>query len=44
VARPLRIEFPGALYRVTSRGGRREAILPDDSDRAQLLMLLGEAC
>jgi hypothetical protein len=44
VARPLRIEFPGALYRVTSRGDRREAIFPDDSDRAQFLTLLGEAC
>jgi len=26
VARPLRIEFPGALYHVTSRGDRREDI------------------
>ena len=25
--RPLRIEFPGALYHVTSRGDRREAYL-----------------
>ncbi|NEV65280.1 transposase, partial [Thiorhodococcus minor] len=24
MARPLRIEFPGALYHVTSRGDRRE--------------------
>ena len=26
LARPLRIEFPGGLYHVTSRGDRREAI------------------
>ena len=26
MARPLRIEFPGGLYHVTSRGDRREAI------------------
>lgn len=44
MARPLRIEFPDALYHVTSRGDRREAIFLDDSDRAQFLTLLGEAC
>jgi len=26
MARPLRLEFAGALYHVTSRGNRREAI------------------
>ncbi|MGH8480653.1 MAG: addiction module toxin RelE, partial [Gammaproteobacteria bacterium] len=26
MARPLRIEFPGAVYHVTSRGNRREPI------------------
>ena len=26
MSRPLRIEFPGAVYHVTSRGDRREAI------------------
>jgi REP element-mobilizing transposase RayT len=44
MARPLRIEFPDALYHVTSRGDRREAIFTDDSDRAQFLTLLGETC
>jgi len=33
MARPLRIEFPGAVYHVTSRGQRREAIYEDDADR-----------
>ena len=41
MARPLRIEFPGAVYHVTSRGDRREAIFADDTDRAALLAVLG---
>ncbi|MBL8529172.1 MAG: addiction module protein, partial [Burkholderiales bacterium] len=31
MARPLRIEFPGAIYHVTSRGDRREPIFEDDT-------------
>lgn len=41
MARPLRIEFPGAVYHVTSRGDRREDIFEDDLDRALFLELLG---
>jgi len=41
-ARPLRIEFPGAFYRVTSRGDRREAIFQDDEDRDIFLSTLAE--
>ena len=33
VSRPLRIEFAGALYHVTSRGNRRKAIFRNDLDR-----------
>src|SRR5258706_12470866 len=33
MARPLRIEFPGALYRVVARGNERKAIFRDDADR-----------
>jgi len=33
MARPLRIEFSGALYQVTLRGDRRETIFEDDEDR-----------
>ena len=33
MARPLRIEFPGAVYHVTSRGDRREPIVLGDEDR-----------
>jgi putative transposase len=43
MARPLRIDFPGALYHVTSRGDRREAIFADDVDREQFLAVLGQA-
>ncbi|HEY4082289.1 MAG TPA: transposase [Burkholderiaceae bacterium] len=41
MARPLRIEFPGAIYHVTSRGDRREPIFDDDGDRAALLNIVG---
>lgn len=42
MARPLRIEFPGGLYHVTSRGDRREPIYEDDADRARFLEVLGD--
>jgi len=41
MARPIRIEFAGALYHVTSRGDRREAIFEDDADRFRFLEVLG---
>lgn len=44
MARPLRIEYAGAIYHVTSRGDRREAIYLDDKDREQWLELLGLVC
>lgn len=42
MARPLRIEFANALYHVTSRGDRREAIYEDDRDRFRFLAILHE--
>jgi len=33
VARPLRIQYPGAFYHVTSRGNERKAIFRNDRDR-----------
>ncbi len=33
MARPLRIEFPGALYHVIARGNERKAVFRDDADR-----------
>lgn len=41
MAKPLRIEFPRALYHVTSRGNARQRIFDDDADRLALLDLLG---
>lgn len=43
MSRPLRIEFPGAVYHVTARGDRREPIFEDDGDRQALLSIVGEA-
>lgn len=43
MARPLRVEFPGAVYHVTSRGDRREAIYRDEADRAAQLEIIGQA-
>lgn len=40
MARPLRIEFPGALYHVTTRGDRRELIYDDDVDRQAFLEVM----
>lgn len=37
MARPLRIQFPGALYHVTSRGNDRAPIVRDDFDRSKRL-------
>ncbi len=37
MARPLRIEFAGALYHVMSRGNERRAIVRDDVDRRKRL-------
>lgn len=43
MARPLRIEFPGAVYHVTSRGDRREPIYRDDHDRLRHLDVIAQA-
>lgn len=40
--RPLRVQFSGALYHVTARGNRQEAIYRDDRDRLAWLDILGE--
>jgi len=41
MARPLRIEYDGALYHVTSRGNNRKPIFRDDRDRGLFLDTLG---
>lgn len=37
MARPLRLEYPGAVYHVTSRGNARQPIVADDRDRTLFL-------
>lgn len=40
MARPLRLQFPHAVYHVTSRGNARQKIVRDDHDRARFLSIL----
>jgi REP-associated tyrosine transposase len=42
MTRPIRIEFSGALYHVTTRGDRRESIYEGDADRERFLEILGQ--
>jgi hypothetical protein len=43
MARKLRVQYPGAIYHVMSRGDRREAIFIDDEDRHLFLETLSQA-
>lgn len=44
MTRPLRLEFEGALYHITSRGDRRESIYESDADRHGFIALLADVC
>ena len=44
MARPLRLEIPGSVYHVTSRGDRREPIYDDDDDRTRWLEVVSQVC
>ncbi|MDA3868543.1 MAG: transposase [Gammaproteobacteria bacterium] len=44
MSRPLRIEFAGALYHVTSRGDGQDDIYLDDDDRNNFLEVLSDVC
>jgi REP element-mobilizing transposase RayT len=44
MARKLRVQYPGAIYHVMSRGDHREPIFRSNSDRELFLKTLGEAC
>lgn len=44
MARPLRIEYAGAVYHVVARGNQGREIFQDDKDRRRFLATLGEAC
>ena len=43
MARPLRIQFPGALYHVTNRGNNRTSLFKDDDDRKAFLGILAQS-
>lgn len=43
MARPLRIEYEGALYHLTGRGNRRELIFADETDCQRFVQLLEES-
>lgn len=42
MARPLRVEFEGALYHITSRGNAGQDLFVDDKDRLRFLDVLSE--
>lgn len=42
MARPIRVEYAGAIYHITSRGIDRREIFKEDEDRQQLVQLLKE--
>ena len=37
MARPIRIEYPGAVYHIITRGNNRQAVFRDDQDRRTYL-------
>jgi hypothetical protein len=42
--RKMRVEYPGAMYHVMSRGDQRDDIFLDDVDRHEFIKTLAEAC
>ena len=40
MSRPLRVEYPGAVYHITSRGNERKSIFKSDGDRQLFLNIL----
>lgn len=42
--RPLRIEYPGAIYHVINRGNQQQEIFRSDSDRMDFLSTLARTC
>jgi putative transposase len=43
MARKLRLQYPGAIYHLMSRGDHREPVFLEEADRALFLSTLGEA-
>lgn len=44
MVRPLRLEYAGAIYHVTSRGDRREPIYENNEDRQRWLEIIAGVC
>jgi putative transposase len=44
MSRPLRLEFAGALYHITSRGNARNLIFLQEDDFQLFLHILGDVC
>jgi REP element-mobilizing transposase RayT len=44
MARKLRLQYPGAIYHVMSRGDRREPVFLEPADYELFLATLGETC
>ncbi|MCH8106576.1 MAG: transposase [Proteobacteria bacterium] len=44
MARPIRLEYSGALYHITSRGDRQEDIYETNTDRENYLSILNRVC
>jgi REP element-mobilizing transposase RayT/AraC-like DNA-binding protein len=44
MSRPLRLQFAGAVYHVTSRGDRQQLIYLDDTDRLAWMEMLASTC
>ncbi len=44
MARPLRLQLPGACYLITSRARHRDTLFPDPADRQAFLDLLDRTC
>ncbi len=44
MARPLRFQYPGAVYHVMARGDGGDAVFETDDDRRAFLSRLGEVC
>ena len=44
MSRPLRLQFSGALYHITSPGDGREPIYLNDRDRSEFLAILSQVC
>ncbi len=42
MGRPIRIEYPGALYHITSRGNERKDIFQDGPDREKFLDIVAD--